>query len=164
MAFTALARLRKSEPGRFRARVALDQQSRGQLCERRLYLLPPQWGTARDRAIDRQALRRDRLSINTDPHEAVLVRHDGRNNVIGILKTRRVGPTATGVPRDSSVASRNSAWDSPASQRQIGRSIGLAWRTPEEIRTLDPRFVRSGSKHEVAALQPAARGQEPRGR
>jgi hypothetical protein len=48
--------------------------------------------TAGDRAISRPALPTDRLSINADPHDAVLVRRDGRNNVIGILKTRRVGP------------------------------------------------------------------------
>jgi hypothetical protein len=42
-----------------------------------------------------------RLSINADPHYAVLVRHDGGNNVIGVLKPRRVRPdcdqSATGI-------------------------------------------------------------------
>jgi len=56
------------------------------------WLLLPQWETADDRAIDRPALRGDGLSINADPHDTVLVRHDGRNNVIGILKPRRMGP------------------------------------------------------------------------
>jgi len=56
------------------------------------WVLPPQWETADDRAIDRPALGGDGLSINADPHDTVLVRHDGRNNVIGILKPRRMGP------------------------------------------------------------------------